>query len=181
MATEPLSAAEHPPRGRLVVLSGAAGSGKSTIVARLLAQHGDLPVRRSISATTRAPRPGEADGVDYLFITVPQFEAERDAGRYLEWAQVHNHFYATPLGPIDRLRAGGLSVLLVIDVQGALTVRDKVPDALLVFVQAPSFDVLEQRLRDRQTDSEATITLRLRNARREGRPEQRVRPPDRQR
>ena len=154
-----------PAPGRLIVLSGASGSGKSTIVGRLLATRGDLPARQSVSATTRPPRPGEVDGVNYYFMAKDDFEADRDRGRFLEWARVHDHYYGTPAGPVARLRAEGLSVILVIDVQGALVVREKVPDALLVFVQAPSYAVLEERLRSRSTDDDATIELRLRNAR----------------
>ena len=159
--------APAPAPGHLIVLSGASGSGKSTIVARLLAEHGDLPVRQSISTTTRAPRPGEVPGVNYVFVSKAEFEAERDRGQYLEWARVHDHYYGTYAEPVARLRAQGLSVILVIDVQGAMIVREKVPDALLIFVQAPSFEVLEHRLRARHTDDEATIELRLGNARRE--------------
>ena len=166
---EPSAIATTPPSapGRLVVLSGASGSGKSTIVARLLAQHGNLPVRQSISTTTRAPRPGEIPDVNYYFESKAEFEAQRDLGQYLEWAQVHDHYYGTFAEPVARLQAQGLSVILVIDVQGAMIVRQKVPDALLIFVQAPSFEVLEHRLRSRLTDDESTIELRLTNARRE--------------
>lgn len=153
--------------GRLVVLSGASGSGKSSIVARLLAVHGEIPVRQSISTTTRPPRPGEIPDVNYYFVSKAEFEAERDNGRYLEWAQVHDHYYGTYADPIAQLRAQGLNVILVIDVQGAMIVRAKVPDAYLIFVQTPSFAVLEERLRSRKTDDEATIELRLKNARRE--------------
>lgn len=162
------SGGETPPApGRLVVLSGASGSGKSTIVARLLAEHANIPARQSVSTTTREPRPGEVHGVNYYFVTRAEFEAERDRGRFLEWAEVHGQYYGTAAEPVARLRAQGLTVILVIDVQGAMVVREKVPDALLIFVQAPSFEVLERRLRSRLTDDEATIELRLRNARRE--------------
>ena len=156
-----------PAPGRLIVLSGASGSGKSTIVARLLATRGEIPVRQSISTTTRDPRPGETDGVNYSFVSKAEFEAERDRGQYLEWAQVHDHYYGTFAEPVARLRAQGLNVILVIDVQGAMVVRQKVPDALLIFVQAPSFEILEKRLRARHTDDEQTIELRLHNARHE--------------
>jgi len=159
--------APAPAPGRLIVLSGASGSGKSTIVDRLLADHPKLPVRRSISTTTRAPRPGEIPGVHYDFVSKAEFAAGRDRGQYLEWAEVHDQYYGTSVEPVTRFRAQGLSVILVIDVQGAFIVRDKVPDAVLIFVQAPSLAILEQRLRDRLTDDEATIELRLNNARRE--------------
>ena len=176
MATEPAAPtstsiptepATPTPTGRLFVLSGASGSGKSTIVDRLLAEHGEVPVRRSISTTTREPRDGEVPDVNYHFVSRAEFEAERDRGAYLEWAQVHDHYYGTYAEPVARVRSQGLGVILVIDVQGAMEVRKQVPDALLIFVNAPSFAVLEQRLRDRNTDDEATIELRLRNARRE--------------
>ena len=174
MATEPARSTQtdstdkpstHP--GRLFVLSGASGSGKSTIVARLLAERGEIPVRRSISTTTREPREGEIPDVNYYFVSTERFEAERDRGAYLEWAQVHQHYYGTYAEPVARVRDQGLGVILVIDVQGALAVRAQVPDAVLIFVNAPSFAVLEKRLRDRNTDDEATIELRLHNARRE--------------
>ncbi len=152
-------------RGRLVVLSGASGSGKSTIVDLLLERYPEIPVRRSVSTTTRAPRTGEVPDVNYHFVDRDQFEAERDRGDFLEWAKVHDHFYATSIQRVDLLRDQGLSVILVIDVQGAMQVREKVPDACLIFVQAPGFEVLEQRLRERKTDDEATIQLRLSNAR----------------
>ncbi len=172
MATEPSPTSDpktgsSQPRGRLFVLSGASGSGKSTIVARLLAERGEIPVRRSISTTTRAPRDGEIPDVNYYFVSNDQFEAERDQDRYLEWARVHDHYYGTYAEPVTRLRDQGLSVILVIDVQGAMAVRAKVPDAVLIFVNAPSFAVLEKRLRERNTDDEATIELRLKNARAE--------------
>lgn len=150
--------------GRLVVLSGASGAGKSTLVHRLIDRAGGK-VRRSISATTRAPREGEIPGVDYDFVSPEAFEAVR--GDLLESAEVHGACYGTPAGPVREALAAGLCVILVIDVQGGFQVREKVPNALLVFVQAPSLDVLERRLRERGTDDDATIARRLANARRE--------------
>lgn len=166
-------AAEPPPSkterwedlpGRLIVISGASGSGKSTLVDRLLARHGS-PTRRSVSATTRAPRPGEIPGQTYVFLTREEFEADRD--QFLEWAEVHGHLYGTPAGPVREVLARGTCILLVIDVQGALTVRERVPKALLIFIHAPSPEQLEARLRARGTDDEPTILRRLANARRE--------------
>ncbi|MFO0888363.1 MAG: guanylate kinase [Isosphaeraceae bacterium] len=150
--------------GRLVVLSGASGSGKSTLVRKLLERQ-DLRLLVSVSATTRPPRPGEVNGRDYLFLSPEQFEDIR--GDLLESAEVHGHSYGTPAEPVRRALSGGTCVILVIDVQGGFQVRERVPGALLVFVQVPGFDVLEERLRGRGSDDEATIRRRLTNARRE--------------
>jgi guanylate kinase len=150
--------------GRLIVISGPSGSGKSTLVRRLLART-DLRLRVSVSATTRHPRPGEERDRDYLFLSPEQFERIRDD--LLESAQVHGHFYGTPAEPVRLAMADGFCVILVIDVQGGVQVRQNVPQALLVFVQPPSLEILEDRLRARGTDDEITIERRLTNARRE--------------
>lgn len=152
--------------GRLIVVSGPSGVGKSTLTRRLV-QHPGVRARLSVSATTRPPRPGERDGLDYYFTTREAFEAARDRGEFLEWAEVHGHLYGTPIGPIREVLAAGVCVVLVIDVQGGLQVRRRVANALLVFVHAPSLDALEARLRARGTDDEAAIRRRLDNARRE--------------
>lgn len=149
---------------RLVVLSGASGAGKSTIVRRLIEKL-DGRVRQSVSATTRAPRPGEVPGVSYRFVTPAEFEALR--GDLLESAEVHGSWYGTPAEPARKALAEGICVILVIDVQGGFQIRRKVPNALLIFVEPPSPEVLEARLRARGTDDEATIQRRLFNARRE--------------
>jgi guanylate kinase len=150
--------------GSLVVVSGASGTGKSTLVRRVL-ERPDVHARLSISATTRPIRPGEADGTDYYFLSQDEFLKRRDQDEFLEWAEVHGNFYGTPAPPVaDSLRQGR-SVVLEIDVQGALQVQNRVPSAVLVFVHAPSMEVLESRLRARCTDNEATIQKRLTNAR----------------
>jgi guanylate kinase len=150
--------------GRLIVISGPSGSGKSTLVRRLLARP-DLRLRLSVSATTRQPRPGEQPDRDYIFLSPEQFERIR--GGLLESAQVHDHLYGTPAEPVRLAMAEGSCIILVIDVQGGFQVRQKVPDVLLVFVQPPSLEVLESRLRARGTDDETTIERRLQAARRE--------------
>jgi guanylate kinase len=154
------------PPGRLVVVSGPSGSGKSTLVQRLLA-HPELRLTVSVSATTRSPRAGEVPGRDYVFLTPEQFEQMRIRGELLEFAPVHGHLYGTPAEPVRRAMAQGLCVALVIDVQGGFQVREKVPDALLVFIKVPSLEILENRLRARGTDDEAAVERRLAGARRE--------------
>jgi guanylate kinase len=152
------------PPGRLIVISGPAGSGKTTLVRRLVARP-DVRLWVSVSATTRQPRPGEVPGRDYVFLSPEQFE--RIKGDLLESAQVHDYSYGTPAEPVRLAMVQGLCVILVIDVQGGFQVRQKVPDALLVFVQPPNLEALERRLRARGTDDETTIERRLKNARRE--------------
>lgn len=171
--SRPLPAEETPtnppdgrgrPLGRLIVLSGASGSGKSTLVDRLL-ERDDPPLSRSVSSTTRAPRAGEVDSQSYHFLAREEFERARDDGAFLEWAEVHGQLYGTSARVVREALDAGLSLVLVIDVQGAMQVRDRMPDALLIFVHAPDEDTLETRLRDRGTDDEATIQTRLANAR----------------
>ena len=150
--------------GRLIVLSGPSGSGKSTLVERLLAVPA-LRLKRSISATTRSPRSGETPGRDYFFVSKEEFERMR--GDLLETAEVHGNDYGTPQQPAREAMSAGYCVLLVIDVQGGLQVRKKVPGALLVFVKPPSLSTLEARLKTRGTDDDATIKRRLSGAVRE--------------
>jgi guanylate kinase len=152
--------------GRLIVVSGPSGSGKSTLVRRVVARP-EIRARLSVSATTRPIRPGEQEGRDYFFLSRPAFESARDRGEFLEWAQVYGNLYGTPAGPVHDALADGWCVVLEIDVQGALQVRKRVPSALLVFIDVPSLEVLEARLRARATDDEATIRRRLANARAE--------------
>lgn len=151
--------------GRLYVFSGPSGAGKGTLLARLLELRSDL--WESVSATTRAPRPGEKDGVDYFFTTREAFEAEIARDGLLEYAEVHGNYYGTPLAPIRAHMDAGTDVVLEIDVQGAFQVRGKVPEARLVFIAPPSSEELERRLRGRGTDSPESIATRLENARAE--------------
>lgn len=152
--------------GRLIVVSGPSGSGKTTIVRRVVARP-DTKAKLSTSATTRPPRPGEQDGREYFFHTREAFEEARDRGEFLEWAEVHGNLYGTPAGPVRGSLERGECVILEIDVQGGTQVVERYPATVLVFVTTPDFAVLEERLRGRQTEDEATVERRLENARRE--------------
>lgn len=147
----------------LFILSGPSGVGKDTVIDAWRAR--DPRVTRVVAYTTRAPRPGEVDGIDYHFVTVDQFLECAENGDFLEAKEVHDHHYATPLTDLNRLLADGKVAVLKIDVQGALTVMGLRDDAVSVFLLPPDADELERRLRDRGTDDAATIALRLENAR----------------
>jgi guanylate kinase len=153
-------------KGQLVVVSGPSGSGKSSIIRRALEDPG-INVELSISATTRGRRPGEQDGVDYHFLSGEQFDAARDRDEFLEWAEYNTHFYGTPAKPVYEALASGRSVLLEIEVQGALQIRNSAPSALFIFIRPPTFRELERRLRRRGTEDETAILRRLRKARAE--------------
>jgi guanylate kinase len=152
-------------RGLLIVLSAASGAGKSTLCHRLLKCRPD--VMFSVSVTTRMPRSGERDGRDYFFVSEAAFHAMRRRGDLLEWAKVHDHYYGTPRGFLDKTLRSGRTMLLDIDVQGAMQVKKRFPEAVLVFITTPSFNDLERRLRGRRSESEAQIRRRLADARRE--------------
>jgi guanylate kinase len=150
--------------GPLIILSGPTGSGKSTVVERLIAES-ELPLRRAISATTRQPRPTEEQDRDYHFLTMEEFQRRREAGDFLESAQVHGKdYYGTLRSEVDCYRAQGMGVILVIDVQGAARIRELYPDALSVFLTTSTTEILEQRLRNRGTEDEATQARRLATA-----------------
>lgn len=149
-------------KGNLFVISGPSGAGKGTLVSRLLERIPGAWV--SISATTRAPREGEVDGVHYLFMDDAEFDRMVEEGGLLEWAQVHDHKYGTPRALVESHMADGDQVILEIDVQGGFQIKEKNPDAHLVFIEPPSIDELERRLRGRGTEDEDTIALRMRNA-----------------
>jgi guanylate kinase len=150
----------------LIILAGPSGSGKSTIIARLLEER-KLPLRLSISATTRRPRPYERDGVHYYFWTREKFQQQVQAGAFLEWAEVNGQCYGTLRSEVDDYRQRGVGVLLDIDVQGAAQVRAKYPDCVSIFLRTTSWEVYEQRLRKRGTETEEQIARRLATARRE--------------
>jgi guanylate kinase len=149
----------------LIILAGPSGSGKSTIIDRLLKDSG-LPLRLSISATTRPPRPYEQDGVHYYFWTREQFEQQRQAGAFLEWATVHGQWYGTLRSEVEDHRSRGIGVLLDIDVQGAAQVRAIYPNCLSFFIRTSSWEAYEQRLRQRGENPES-IARRMATARHE--------------
>ena len=154
-----------PPRGLLFIVSAPSGAGKTTLVERLVERTPHL--RMSRSYTSRSARAGEADGVDYNFVSRERFEAMIAAREFLEWADVFGNIYGTAAVDTDRLLAAGEDVVLVIDVQGARQVRSRGVAAATVFVMPPSAAVLEDRLRGRSKDSEAAIQRRLQVAREE--------------
>lgn len=148
--------------GKVVILSGPSGCGKSTVIGHLMKDRNDL--RFSVSATTRAPRPGEQDGREYYFVTRARFEEMVENGELLEHAEFVGNCYGTPKAPILEQTARGITVLLDIEVQGAAQIKEKMPEAVSVFLAPPSLEALEQRLRGRGTENDETIRSRLKRA-----------------
>lgn len=152
-------------RGMLIILSGPSGSGKGTIIKRLLQERADTVL--SISATTRAPRPGELDNVHYYFKTREAFEELISRSALLEYAEYNGNYYGTPEEPIKKWLDEGKNVILEIEVQGAEKVMDYRSDLVSIFITIPSMEELERRLRDRGTETEDKIRGRLAVAKRE--------------
>lgn len=153
---------EEAKRGELIVLSGPSGVGKSTVIKHLLQNRPDIHF--SVSFTTRSPRDGEVDGVNYNFVSREEFERMISAGELLEYAQYVNNYYGTSLKVIEDKIEQGIDVLLDIEVQGAATVRQKCPGVPMIFILPPSLEELERRLRHRNTDSPEVIAQRLEKA-----------------
>jgi guanylate kinase len=151
--------------GRFFVLSAPSGAGKTTLLNRLLADFPELGI--SVSCTTRTPRPGEKDGVDYRFIDEQRFREMVEAGDFFEWEEVHGAFYGTPKAPIMERRAAGLDTVFDLDTRGALNFKLAYPESFIIFVAPPSLEELEKRLRRRHTEAEESLKRRLENARRE--------------
>lgn len=149
--------------GKLFVLAGPSGVGKGTIVRELVSRDPE-GLSLSVSVTTRAPRPGEVDGVDYFFVDDDAFDRMIRAGELLEWAEIVGHRSGTPKGFVEDRLAAGRDVVLEIDVVGASQIRDRVPGSVLIFVDPPSMEELERRLRGRGTETKDRIRLRLETA-----------------
>jgi len=149
-------------RGKLIVVSGPSGAGKSTLIRASLEAVPELAY--SVSATTRAPRPGEQDGRDYVFLSRGEFERWIGEGRFLEWAEYSGNLYGTPEQKVDELLDRGKSVILEIELQGARQVKTKRPDAVMVFVRAPSLEETRRRLTGRATETEEAMESRLATA-----------------
>ena len=164
-ATQPTSLSSPfglAPGGFLLVITGPSGAGKGTLVQRLLTERPDCVF--AISSTTRPMRVGETDGVDYRFVTREQFQVQREQGYFLEWAEVHENLYGTPIQEVEEQMRRGHVVVLDIDVQGGASVRSRRPDAVSVFVMPPTMEVLRHRLEGRRTDAPEVIERRMGNA-----------------
>lgn len=151
-----------PSRGLLIVISGPSGTGKGAVLKKLFKRRSGLYY--SISATTRAPRPGEVDGVNYYFLETAQFERQVSSGEMLEYAKYCGNYYGTPRAAVEKRLGAGEDVVLEIEVQGAESVKKTCPDCVSVFILPPSCEELERRLRGRGTESDTVIRRRLNTA-----------------
>jgi guanylate kinase len=149
-------------KGNLLVVSAPSGAGKSTLCNKICET--EPTIRQSVSYTTRKPRPGEVDGVQYSFIDEDEFRSMIIEGDFLEWAEVHGNFYGTSKKRIEDMMQQGIDVILDIDVQGAKQIRKIFPDSVLIFIMPPSMEELRQRLTGRESDAEDVIEKRLKNA-----------------
>lgn len=149
-------------KGLLIVISGASGTGKGTVCKKILSEMKNIYY--SISATTRQPRTGETDGVEYFFITPEEFQNWIAEDKFLEYAQVYGNFYGTPLHKIEERLSRGENILLEIDVQGALNVMKKVSDGIYIFLLPPSLDELRERIKNRGSESDESLDRRFKAA-----------------
>ncbi|OAM32001.1 guanylate kinase [Eikenella sp. NML03-A-027] len=149
-------------QGNIFVISAASGTGKTTLIARLLQHHSDIRV--SVSHTTRAPRRGEENGKHYHFVSVPEFERMIEEGQFVEYAKVYGNYYGTSTQSLESLTRQGTDVILEIDTQGAEQIRRQLPQAYSIFIAPPSLGTLEQRLRQRAADAPQVIAVRLAEA-----------------
>lgn len=152
-------------KGKLFVISGSSGVGKGTLLKLLLEKHSNLKL--SISATTRNPRPGEVDGVNYFFTKKEDFLKSVENHEFLEWAEFNGNYYGTKQAWVEKTLNNGEHLILEIETKGALQIKSKLPDAILIFILPPSLEELEHRLRGRNTEDETAIQNRLHEVRRE--------------
>lgn len=151
----------HKHDGKLFVISGPSGAGKGTICQRILEEVTDQQIELSVSMTTRKPRVGEVEGKSYFFTTIDKFEEAISKDGLLEYAQVYGNYYGTPKAKVIEKLKQGIDVILEIDIQGALKVKEVYPEGICIFILPPSMSILRKRLTGRGTDSEETINLRL--------------------
>ncbi len=149
-------------RGLPFVVSGPSGAGKTSLVRRVVAA--DPALAFSVSHTTRAPRPGERDGVDYRFVAVPEFQKLEAEGAFLEWAEYQGNLYGTSRAAVELPTADGLDLILEVEIQGARQLKSRLPGAIFVFVMPPSMEALASRLRGRGSDAEESVRKRLARA-----------------
>ena len=152
-------------RGQLVVVSAPSGAGKTTIIEQVRDRMG--PIGYSVSHTTRKPRQGEKDGVHYHFVSVEAFESMIKEGAFVEWAKVYGHYYGTSRKALEEGIQKGVDILLDLDPVGAKNIKKQFPEAILIFIVPPSLAILEERLRNRGTDSQEVVAQRLERAREE--------------
>jgi guanylate kinase len=152
-------------RGRVIIVSGPSGVGKGTVLQKLLVEAENVEL--SISATTRPQRPTEQDTVDYFFLEDHEFDTYVQNDAFLEWCNVHQHRYGTLAEVVEKQTKKGVNVILEIDTKGAIKVKEKLPDALLIFIMPPSMEVLRERLETRNTEAQDVIEKRLNEAKNE--------------
>jgi guanylate kinase len=152
-------------KGQLFIVSGPSGSGKTTLSKKVIQDIGDISF--VVSYTTRVPRPGERDGVDYRFVSDKEFDELIANRRLSEWAIVHGHRYGSPVDPIEQAASSGIDLLLDIDVQGARNIRGKYSDGVYIFVLPSSLEILRKRLMERKSEGVIEIDARLKDARKE--------------
>ncbi|MFN4217360.1 MAG: guanylate kinase, partial [Brevinematales bacterium] len=150
-------------QGGIIVISGPSGVGKTTLYKRLLAEFPEK-LAFSVSATTRSPRPGEVDGIDYYFYTREAFEKAIKEGKFAEWANVYGNYYGTLKSELEKIMKSGKTALLDVDVQGGMSIREAFPESYLIFILPPSLEELKERILKRCSDNPETIKRRLQQA-----------------